>query len=126
MQPTPWNNVDGRVVDATGEKVLLSDFALTAGNHPLQCLADGNVSSIVHAINCFPRLVDALQLMVDGADKYSDEMSKIGRGSSEFGEHADSISLSGIARAVLRTARGETSADPGPQRQFNSLPPRMR
>lgn len=53
-----------------------------------------------------PELLEALRNLLDYANKYSDTMAAIGRGATQLGELADSVSVSGMARAAIAKAEG--------------------
>ena len=72
-------------------------------NSPTQARQRANA----HLIAAAPELLEALQNLLRYADRYSDEMAKHGRGAEQLGELADSVSVSGMARAAIAKATGK-------------------
>ena len=51
-------------------------------------------------------LLTACKALLEYANRYSDEMRKIGRGAEQLGTLADSASVAGMARAAIASAEG--------------------
>ena len=56
---------------------------------------------VAEAVADLPQLLKLLRDIVSAADRYSDTMREIGYGNMQFGSGADSVSLSGMAKALL-------------------------
>lgn len=69
-----------------------------------QCEAESNARLIAAA----PELLEALRNLLAYADAYSDSMMVHGRGAEQLGNGADAVSVSGMARAAIAKATGDS------------------
>ena len=60
-----------------------------------------------HLVAASPELYQALEELLEYANRYSDKMAEIGRGANGLGELADSETPAGRAKRALALARGD-------------------
>ena len=98
--PGPWEAEPNTCTD--GPHVPGSYKVHHAGTR--QWVASEVTARDARLIAAAPALLNALQNLLAYADRYSDEMAKIGRGAEQLGAMADSVSVSGMARAAIASA----------------------
>jgi hypothetical protein len=107
--PGPWTehkwNTEEHQISALGGTV-----ALVSHSHSL--ISDESADANARLIAAAPDLLAACEALLAYANRYSDEMAKVGRGASELGELADSISVAGMARAAIARAKGGEPCQP--------------
>ncbi|MFM9966725.1 MAG: hypothetical protein ACKV2Q_36595 [Planctomycetaceae bacterium] len=120
--PVPW-----AIAKYNPKRYGIGRAGITGGGafFLLECVHDNaddpqnatDAAFIVRAVNAHAALVaerdslrKALSDLLAYADRYSDEMCKIGRGAEQLGNGTDSMSVAGQARAALALSKGNENA----------------
>ena len=105
--PGPWIQNGVRVISGReGGLVEIADMMRT-GLWDFRTPDRGTAMANARLCAAAPDLLAALQNLLQHANSYSDAMAEFGRGSTELGENADSVSITGMARAAIDKATGQ-------------------